>query len=270
MSEQQSDDEASDSHLELLALLLPLIALIRARLNAHWPDALGSVPMSKLSAQGPEVTQIILKGLDNPSVDVVQAVRSASDLLKEQVTRARVLLASANTATQAQQSVQALEYGVHRVERLNAWAEVRNQADNIVRSLESDEKAVWVPERDACVHCLAYAGIARRTSGFPGGLTYGDKPISNEHIENPPLHPNCRCELRVVSKSNKDVQQGLIREAQRSIVRGFSLASEPESLRLRATKSLLSKGVNLPDSVKKYGQRSVNVGGYPRGRDVPN
>lgn len=263
------DDEASDSHLELLALLLPLVALIRARLNAHWPDSLGSVPLGKLSIQGPEVTQIILKGLDNPSDDVVEAVKSAPDLLKQQVKRARVLLANANTATQAEQSVQALEYGVHRIERLNAWAEVRNDADNIVRTLQSDEKAVWVPERDACVHCLAYAGIARGNKGFPGGLTYGDKPLGNERVENPPLHPNCRCELRVVSKSNKDIQDGLIREAQRSIVRGFSLDSESESLRLRATKRLLGKGVQLPASVKKYGQRSVDTGTYQRGRVVP-
>lgn len=264
------DDEASDSHLELLALLLPLVALIRARLNAHWPDSLGSVPLSKLSTQGPEVVEIILKGLDNPSDDVVKAVRSAPDLLKQQVTRARVLLVQANTATQAEQAVQAIEYGVTRVERLNAWAEVRNQADNIVAELKDDEKAIWVPERDACVHCLAYAGKARSSKGFPGGLTYGDKPLHIQMVENPPLHPNCRCELRIVSKTNKDVQLGLIREAQRSIVRGFSLESEPQGLRLRATQRLLTKGVNLPESVKKYGQRSVNAGEYPRGRSVPN
>lgn len=264
------EDEVSDSHLELLALLLPLVALIQARLNAHWPTSLGSVPLSRLSSPGPEVVQIILKGLDNPSDEVVQAVRSAPDLLKEQVKRARVLLAQANTINQAQQAVQAVEYGVTRVERLNDWAEVRNQADNVVRSLQSDEKAVWVPERDACVHCLAYAGKARSKDGFPGGLTYGDKPLTTGVVGNPPLHPNCRCELRVVSKSNKDIQSGLIREAQRSIVRGFSLESEPEGVRLRATKALLAKGVNLPESVKKYGRRSVKQGGYPRGRDVPN
>lgn len=270
MTQPNEDEEtASDAHIALLALLLPIVALIRARLNAHWPDSLGSVPLTKLSAQGPEVVDIILSGLDNPTDDVVKAVNEIPHMLQEQVKRARMILAQAKTFNQAAQMNGVLEFGVHRAERLNAWAEVRTQAESLVADLKPDQKAVWIAERNACVHCLAYQGVARSKDGFPGGLTYGDKPISHERIPNPPLHPNCRCELRVVSKDDKEIQKGLVREAQRSIVRGFSLESEPESLRLRATKRLLAKGVNLPESVKKYGQRSVNKGEYPRGRDVP-
>lgn len=57
---------------------------------------------------------------------------------------------------------------------------------------------VWVNEWGACLHCLAYAGeVAQPYQPYPSRLTfYVDpsgrlKPITNDVIWGPPLHPNC-------------------------------------------------------------------------------
>lgn len=50
----------------------------------------------------------------------------------------------------------------------------------------------WHAEADACVHCRTYHGhVAAPGQPFPGGLT----PLSLQPVDNPPLHPNCRCRV---------------------------------------------------------------------------
>jgi len=70
-------------------------------------------------------------------------------------------------------------------------------AANHARAAVLDKAGVgimWVPERNACVHCTAYAGVSRNAKGqFPAGLTYGAKPLGvpPHGMATPPLHPNC-------------------------------------------------------------------------------
>lgn len=132
---------------------------------------------------------------------------------------------------------------------------------------------IWVAERDACVHCLAYAG---ETAGpgipFALGLTFGDKPlVLSAHqipLVSPPLHPHCRCVIQLWDEADTAVVDALKREAKRSVLRGFSLPSESEGARIRAAARLLAIGAGLPKTVEDRARRAVRAGRFPS-RKVP-
>ncbi len=246
------EDEPSAAHLALLALLLPLVALAEARLNALWPS-LGRVQLGQIASPAiiDECRTIIASGIDaGATPSVAQAIDDVERVLIEQVKRARVLAVQASTLTQALDAIQALDFGVHRVERINDFVEVKATVEQQKKALKRNEILVWVPERNACIRCTKLAGLEGHE---------------------PPLHPNCRCELMSVSKrGGKGVIEGLKREARRSIARGFSLSSESKTARLRATEELLRSGkANLPRSVLDYARRSILNRDYAKGRDVP-
>jgi hypothetical protein len=127
---------------------------------------------------------------------------------------------------------------------------------------------VWVSERDACVDCLAYSGTVSETGQFPTGQTFGSKPIKKPGKKTScPLHPNCRCRLRALR--DPSFATSLKREAERSVLRGFSLPNESEKRRLDAASRLLADGVNAPASVKAYAAKAVKAGEFPT-RRVPS
>jgi hypothetical protein len=158
------------------------------------------------------------------------------------------------------------------------WAVNRanNQGIDVVASqLEAD--TVWLAERDACVVCLAYSGrIAPFGAAFSPDLTFGknkpSKPWPDGVLWYPPRHPHCRCSTRVVhgytAEQEREFTDALQREARRSIVRGYSMPSESEGVRLDAADRLLQMGARLPASVEEYGRRAVWRGKFPS-RDVP-
>lgn len=126
---------------------------------------------------------------------------------------------------------------------------------------------VWVAETDACVHCLAYSGqVVTAGDSFPSGLTYGRKPLAPYgQLVAPPLHPYCRCHVEVLLDAG--YAEALRREADRSVLRGFSLESESMSTRVDAANRLLEKGVDAPKSVIAYSTKSVKAGKFAtRGR----
>lgn len=108
---------------------------------------------------------------------------------------------------------------------------------------------VWVNERDACVHCLAYAGQTVPADGsgsFPPGRSFdprgGLTPYAST-LPYPPLHPHCRCGLELWSPDwGDDLPRALEREAERSILNGYALPSESEQARRRAAEALLERG----------------------------
>lgn len=166
---------------------------------------------------------------------------------------------------------------------------------------EADAARMWVGERDACLHCLAYTGqIAGPRRPFPAGLTFyidphgRPKPLSNEPVWGPPLHPNCRCNLEVINpperlvpvpKGKQSVSGGatvmrgsdypiyeweagevtpamaLQREAKRSVLRGQS-GSDSTPARLRAASALLARGSGLPKTVEKRARAAIRAGGF--------
>lgn len=125
---------------------------------------------------------------------------------------------------------------------------------------------VWVAEVNACVHCLAYSGkVAKPGASFPGGLTYGKKSYYPAAVKTPPRHPRCRCTVEpLVSQEYADA---LAREADRSVLRGFSLPSESMATRIDAADRLVAGGVDAPKSVVAFAKKSVRAGKFPtRGR----
>lgn len=144
-----------------------------------------------------------------------------------------------------------------------------NHAGNTGTTLVADAAGlptVWVAETNACVECLAYSGrVAKPGKAFPGGLTYGAKSYNPEPVESPPRHPNCRCTVEPLN--DQSYADALRREADRSVLRGFSLEGEPMSRRIEAAKKLLADGVDAPKSVIAYAERAVRAGRFPtRGR----
>jgi hypothetical protein len=135
-----------------------------------------------------------------------------------------------------------------------------------------DQVAMWVPERDACARCLRYAGLRLIRPGdrFPAGLSYDPAQADSDagKVSGPPLHPHCRCELQLISKGqSEDASKALQREAQRSILKGWSLPSEGDASRRRAAAALVGKA-ELPKSVKAEARKRLAEGpGFTR--DVP-
>lgn len=129
----------------------------------------------------------------------------------------------------------------------------------------ADLPTVWIAETNACVECLAYSGrIAKPDKTFPGGLTYG-RPTGSGSILTPPRHPRCRCTVEVLL--SREYAEALKREADRSVLRGFSLESESMSVRVDAARRLVEKGVDAPKSVIAFANRSIKAGEFPtRGR----
>jgi hypothetical protein len=125
---------------------------------------------------------------------------------------------------------------------------------------------VWVAETNACVTCLAYSGRTTKPGElFPAGKTYGKRSTVAEPVSVPPAHPHCRCTVEPLVSS--EYAAALRREADRSVLRGFSLPSESMAVRIDAADRLLRRGVTAPKSVIAYARRQVKAGAFPtRGR----
>jgi hypothetical protein len=130
----------------------------------------------------------------------------------------------------------------------------------------ADLPTVWVAEYNACVHCLAYSGrVAKPGKTFPGGLTYGKKSYYPDPLKAPPLHPRCRCVVEPLH--DDEYADALRREADRSVLRGFSLESESMGVRIDAAERLIASDPNAPASVVAYARRAVKAGEFTtRGR----
>lgn len=154
---------------------------------------------------------------------------------------------------------------VQRLKTDAAWVAIRSIALGVVQvARAAGLNVVWIAERDACLHCLAYAGRVISPGGaFPAGLTYADKPLKPYGwLIGPPLHPHCRCHLQITTYDPGSVDLGLAREAARSVARGLSdFASEP-ALKRAADRLVHGAGHArlLPKSVLARAKRNVAAG----------
>lgn len=189
-------------------------------------------------------------GISNP---IVTESRAVAGKVAERVKLGRKALSQATTLHDAQAAVSVAATSINVVGQTARF--VTNKAANeglkYVADLDPDLISVWHPERDACVRCLNRAG-----------------QIDPKRL--PPEHPNCRCVMWVLEReTGKVIAASLVREAQRSILRGFSLPSESNRVRIDAARKLLNQGTNLPKSVKDYARTAVKRGQFPRGRQFP-
>lgn len=153
---------------------------------------------------------------------------------------------------------------------------------NVTKTMQATATAnkapyeLWVSERDACVNCLKYAGqIVKKGEDWTGGQSWDPNQVDkNAKGVRPPLHPHCRCRPvpwnpAWAKPGEVSLPEAVAREAQRSVARGFSLASESNASRVRALKELLSGSPDLPKTVLERARRDLKNGEFARGRSVP-
>lgn len=138
---------------------------------------------------------------------------------------------------------------------------VNQGVEEVARAAGQD--VVWVSERNACVHCLAKSGqVVQPGQRFPT-FTYGSRPIeTGKGLKRPPLHGWCRCKLEVLN--HQSYADALRRESERSILRGFALATESPRVRIEAAERLLEQGTDAPKSVQQYARKAVKSGKFPK------
>jgi hypothetical protein len=205
-----------------------------------------------------------------PSAAIGHLLRAAAQI--EQASSGQELQAA---LAEAERSVTAVNTGATYLTNY-----VANDAARQV-AVRFGEKLLWIAERDACVVCLKLAGELADPNageGFNEEATYGPyTPPSvwpyGMPLMRPPRHPHCRCQVCVwlgSAPGQPDLPERLKHEAARSILKGWSLPSESNRVRLAAAQRLLAAGGRgLPRSVQEESARSVARGKF-RSRTVPH
>ncbi len=193
----------------------------------------------------------------------------------EQISRAETGLDLQNAVGEAQRSVASVNTGSTYLTNYVANDAAKQVAGHI------GAKLLWIAERDACVICLALAGeIADPMEGlgFDEFATYGPYTAPSiwppgMPLMRPPRHPHCRCQVCVwlgSAPGQPDFPSALKREAARSILKGWSLPSESNRVRIEAARSLLAAGGRgLPKSVQERAGHDVARGKF-ESRTVPH
>lgn len=193
------------------------------------------------------------------AADVVRDVSGLAPESKTAVTTAKALILA---GVKPEIALAPLIADSNRLRKTLAVAVNQTRNDAVVAaSREAELPMTLVAERDACVHCLRHQGVVTKTGDFPAGLTYGAKPLKVAGRQSVPIHPYCRC--RLVPMKATEFADALRREADRSILRGFSLPTESPKARVDAAERLLSSGVKAPASVKTLARRAVKDGRFP-------
>lgn len=201
---------------------------------------------------------------NTPPALLIDDARDVGRFVAAEIAKARTLAATGADVATASAPMNAARNHLER-----ATASLVNRAGNAGTTAVADAvglATVWVAEVNACVTCLAYSGrTARPGELFPAGLTYGARSTVAEAVPTPPAHPHCRCTVEVLN--DQSYADALRREADRSVLRGFSLESESMRVRIDAADRLIERGVDAPKSVIAFAKRAVKAGEFPtRGR----
>lgn len=261
--------ESPEIREKILLLTAPKIGKdLAAAVSAAWN--LGILDAEKIVGEGrtPGIPA-------SPPKDLITAARATEKAIADELKKARKLARAGADVTQALAPV----LNAANVTRRDVTTLV-NHAGNAGTTAVADASGmatVWIAETNACVECLAYSGrTAKPGKEFPGGISYG-KRTDSKPITAPPRHPHCRCTVEPLR--SKEYAAALRREADRSVLRGFSLESERMSVRVDAADRLLSKvttkadgtlevnGHGVPKSVVAYAENAVKRGKFTtRGR----
>jgi hypothetical protein len=129
-------------------------------------------------------------------------------------------------------------------------------------------RLLWVAERNACLDCLAHAGHAVTPGDLFPGVSFDPRSRPRE-VEFPPLHPNCRCQVRTFDgpagppppdRSSISPAARLAAEARRSVVYQWTDYESGPAQR-RAAEALLRAGAGLPASVEQRARRMLRAKG---------
>lgn len=247
--------------------------------------------------------------VDDGIAEIIDAMDAAADSVRREVPaanvervkayrRARVRAALAPSAvakrgfaavTEALAQPANLESDVRGVVVGELVADHTDRMRDRAVELGDEWVTIWVAERDACVRCLAYQGLwvtPATAQLFPGGRTWGPRWKSvigrpdfrgpgwreTESGEHEGSHPHCRCELRVVRRTNVHLlAQTLKREATRSAAKGWARPTEGDTARVAAAKHALGSAIVLPKSVTDEARRRLGKPGeFARRVPSPN
>lgn len=153
-------------------------------------------------------------------------------------------------------------------------------------------RLLWIAERDSCLTCTALAGHLsdRETGLFGDGTGFGGRPaqFAGDHFVGPPAHEHCRCRVtpwldseqqdlrdriprqRASALTDPTLPEALRREAERSVLLGFALPSEPTSVRAKAAQLLLDRitdglapsGWQVPKRVRADAEKDLRKGTF--------
>lgn len=153
-------------------------------------------------------------------------------------------------------------------------------------------RLLWIAERDSCLTCAALAGHLsdRETGLFGDGAGFGGRraQFAGSEFVGPPAHEHCRCRVtpwldpeqqdlrdaiprqRGSALTDPTLPEALRREAERSVLNGWALPSEPTSVRVKAAQLLLdritdglaSSGWQVPTSVRRDATRDLKAGKF--------
>lgn len=128
-------------------------------------------------------------------------------------------------------------------------------------------RVMWIAERNACLDCLAHAGwVVEPGKPFPG-VSFDPKARKVPAVALCPLHPNCRCQLRITDepagkppgdRSSLSPAARLAAEARRSVVYQWTEYESGPAMQ-RAAEALLSAGAGLPASVEQRARRMLRA-----------
>lgn len=151
------------------------------------------------------------------------------------------------------------------------WAAVEGiSAGTATVARAAGRRLIWIPERNACLHCLGHAGHAVEPGEeFPAGLSFDPRGSKLRAVRWPPLHPGCRCAADLhegppgppdPDRSRVDPAARLAAEARRSVVYQWTdYASAPAAM--RAAEALLHLGAGLSTTVEQRARRALLRGG---------
>lgn len=264
----------------------PLLRRVREQLLLLGVNVTDDLLAAFASAQALGVAQANVQAFDvnekiRPTIalppDVVDISQRTNITAREKLIDAAGKLTGIRSPAELIAGFARASMAVTAIERAARYGVNRSAANGVTATAEAvGAERLWVPERDACLHCTGYAGqTAAQGRPFAGGLTFAAKPLSYAPVPNPPLHPNCRCRISLYRPEWSragivTIPDALKREARRSVARGWSLPTESASARLSAADRLLAQGAGLPKTVEDRARRDVKAGEFRRGRAVPN
>jgi hypothetical protein len=246
--------------------------------------ALATVPTAAepaiAGAVGSDISTTIARATTAATLDdqTLRTIAGADSRIADRITAAENAL---NAAGPAFDDVTQALAGAHRAatDMQAAVVQVVNGAANTGITAVADSlgaQRLWWAEPDACLTCIGMAGrLADPGEPFDQGFaaTFTPKPRiwPPGPIQTCPLHPHCRCRVTVWLGSDTagtDLPAALRREAQRAVLKGWSLPSESNPARVQAAQQLLNRGVTAPKSGQAYARAAVRRGRFTT-RTVP-
>jgi hypothetical protein len=189
--------------------------------------------------------------IDLPSSgDIASIDQAAADVTDAGERAARIAQAtSRGTPATVGRIVAVAQQGANSVERA-ARTIVNEQANTAIRDVaeRTGAQLLWVAERDACLTCLALSGhIVDAGAEFDVAATFAARPIEWTPfggLTRPPRHPRCRCRTTPWldgEPTPNSLPMVLRREAERTVLHGWGVASESDPVHQRAASRLLQR-----------------------------